>query len=123
MPKNVKETVDLPDFVKESVPQIQILCTFQARSTRRAHLARNPCSRNRSCERNRELTESWLASSSFPSLFAFLVISVDKLFEMLVLFFVELLNLFAEVWIFRRNELILASLWICVVKQDRFKEM
>jgi len=28
--------VDLPDFVKESVPQIQILCTFQAR------LARNP---------------------------------------------------------------------------------
>ena len=87
-----------------------------------AHLARNPCSRNRSCERNRKLTEGWFASSSFPSLFA-LVISVDKLFEMLVLFFVELLNLFAEVWIFRRNELVLASLWICVVKQDRFKEM
>jgi len=31
LPKNAKETVDLPDFIKESVPQIQILCTFQAR--------------------------------------------------------------------------------------------
>ena len=31
MPKNVKESVDLPDFVKESVFKIQILCTFQAR--------------------------------------------------------------------------------------------
>ena len=28
--QNVKESVDLPDFVKESVAQIQILCTFQA---------------------------------------------------------------------------------------------
>jgi len=27
----VKESVDLPDFVKESVSQIQILYTFQAR--------------------------------------------------------------------------------------------
>ena len=26
--------MDLPDFVKESVPQIQILCTFQARLTK-----------------------------------------------------------------------------------------
>ncbi|MBS6385955.1 MAG: hypothetical protein KH394_02545 [Atopobium sp.] len=34
MPKNVKETVDLPDFVKESVAQIQILCTFQARAAK-----------------------------------------------------------------------------------------
>ena len=25
-----KESVDLPDFAKESVAQIQILCTFQA---------------------------------------------------------------------------------------------
>jgi len=39
LPKNAKETVDLPDFIKESVPQIQILCTFQARV---AHLPRNP---------------------------------------------------------------------------------
>jgi len=31
LPKNAKETVDLPDFAKESVSQIQILCTFQAR--------------------------------------------------------------------------------------------
>jgi len=30
LPENVKETVDLPDFAKESVAQIQILCTFQA---------------------------------------------------------------------------------------------
>ena len=30
LPENAKETVDLPDFVKESVAQIQILCTFQA---------------------------------------------------------------------------------------------
>ena len=30
LPKNIKESVDLPDFVKESVGQIQILCTFQA---------------------------------------------------------------------------------------------
>ena len=29
--ENIKESVDLPDFAKESVPQIQILCTFQAR--------------------------------------------------------------------------------------------
>ena len=49
LPKSIKETVDLPDFCKESVPQIQILCTFQARVTRTwretrapAHLARNP---------------------------------------------------------------------------------
>jgi len=34
LPKNVKETVDLPDFVKESVAQIQILCTFQARAAK-----------------------------------------------------------------------------------------
>ena len=32
--------MDLPDFIKESVPQIQILCTFQARGARkRAALA------------------------------------------------------------------------------------
>ena len=30
LPKCIKDSVDLPDFVKESVPQIQILCTFQA---------------------------------------------------------------------------------------------
>jgi len=30
LPKNVKESVDLPDFIKESVSQTQILCTFQA---------------------------------------------------------------------------------------------
>ena len=34
MPKNAKESVDLPDFVKESVAQIQILCTFQARAAK-----------------------------------------------------------------------------------------
>jgi len=34
LPKNAKETVDLPDFVKESVAQIQILCTFQARAAK-----------------------------------------------------------------------------------------
>ena len=28
LPKNAKETVDLPDFVKESVSKVQILCTF-----------------------------------------------------------------------------------------------
>ena len=28
LPKSIKESVDLPDFVKESVAQIQILCTF-----------------------------------------------------------------------------------------------
>jgi hypothetical protein len=28
LPKTIKESVDLPDFVKESVTQIQILCTF-----------------------------------------------------------------------------------------------
>ena len=32
MPKYIKESVDLPDFAKESVPQIQILYTFQARN-------------------------------------------------------------------------------------------
>ncbi|EWC93400.1 hypothetical protein HMPREF1492_1213 [Atopobium sp. BS2] len=58
MPKNAKESVDLPDFAKESVAQIQILCTFQARaakgrrsqrarSKRSARLARNPCARTR----------------------------------------------------------------------------
>ena len=31
LPKSIKESVDLPDFVKESVFKIQILCTFQAR--------------------------------------------------------------------------------------------
>jgi len=31
LPKSIKESVDLPDFCKESVLQIQILCTFQAR--------------------------------------------------------------------------------------------
>ena len=31
LPKTIKESVDLPDFVKESVSEIQILCTFQAR--------------------------------------------------------------------------------------------
>ena len=35
MPENIKESVDLPDFDKESVPQIQILCTFQADFSRR----------------------------------------------------------------------------------------
>ena len=30
MPKSIKDSVDLPDFVKESVAQIQILCIFQA---------------------------------------------------------------------------------------------
>jgi len=30
LPKSIKESVDLPDFIKESVAQIQILCTFQA---------------------------------------------------------------------------------------------
>ena len=30
LPKSIKESVDLPDFVKESVTQIQILYTFQA---------------------------------------------------------------------------------------------
>ena len=40
LPKSIKESVDLPDFCKESVTQIQILCTFQA------HLARNPCTRD-----------------------------------------------------------------------------
>jgi len=34
LPKNAKESVDLPDFVKESVAQIQILCTFQARAAK-----------------------------------------------------------------------------------------
>ena len=28
LPKTIKESVDLPDFVKESVSEIQILCTF-----------------------------------------------------------------------------------------------
>ena len=28
LPKSIKDSVDLPDFVKESVAQIQILCTF-----------------------------------------------------------------------------------------------
>jgi len=35
LPENIKESVDLPDFDKESVPQIQILCTFQADFSRR----------------------------------------------------------------------------------------
>ena len=39
MPKYFKESVDLPDFIKESVSQIPILCTFQAHV---AFLARNP---------------------------------------------------------------------------------
>ena len=30
LPKSIKESVDLPDFVKESVSQTQVLCTFQA---------------------------------------------------------------------------------------------
>jgi len=34
LPKITKESVYLPDFVKESVPQIQILCTFQARAAK-----------------------------------------------------------------------------------------
>ena len=33
--------MDLPDFVKESVPQIQILCTFQARLTKTFALFRH----------------------------------------------------------------------------------
>ena len=28
LPKTIKESVDLPDFIKESVSQTQILCTF-----------------------------------------------------------------------------------------------
>ena len=28
LPKTINESVDLPDFVKESVSQTQILCTF-----------------------------------------------------------------------------------------------
>ena len=87
-----------------------------------AHLARNPCSRNRSCERNRELTESQFVSSRFPSLFA-LVFSVDKLFDVFMLFFMELLNLFIEAWIFRGNEFVFTSLWISMVKQNRLKEV
>ena len=42
LPKSIKETVDLPDFCKESVPQIQILCTFQARVTRTWRETRAP---------------------------------------------------------------------------------
>ena len=50
--------MDLPDFVKESVAQIQILCTFQALAATLAlapgekpvrshpHPARNPCARS-----------------------------------------------------------------------------
>jgi len=34
LPKNAKESVDLPDFSKESVAQIQILCTFQAHAAK-----------------------------------------------------------------------------------------
>jgi len=34
LPKIAKESVDLPDFAKESVAQIQILCTFQARAAK-----------------------------------------------------------------------------------------
>jgi len=34
LPKITKESVDLPDFAKESVAQIQILCTFQARAAK-----------------------------------------------------------------------------------------
>ncbi|MDU2590027.1 MAG: hypothetical protein E7C81_02610 [Atopobium sp.] len=34
MPKITKESVDLPDFAKESVAQIQILYTFQARAAK-----------------------------------------------------------------------------------------
>ena len=32
--------MDLPDFIKESVPQIQILCTIQARNVVKTHMAR-----------------------------------------------------------------------------------
>jgi len=31
LPKSIKDSVDLPDFIKESVSKIQNLCTFQAR--------------------------------------------------------------------------------------------
>ena len=34
--------MDLPDFIKESVPQIQILCTIQARNVGKLYLTRNP---------------------------------------------------------------------------------
>ena len=34
LPKTIKESVDLPDFYKESVSQTQILCIFQARFKR-----------------------------------------------------------------------------------------
>jgi len=34
LPKIAKESVDLPDFAKESVAQIQILCTFQAHAAK-----------------------------------------------------------------------------------------
>ena len=47
MPKNVKETVDLPDFVKESVFKIQILCTFQARMLLRHTWRETPCTPRR----------------------------------------------------------------------------
>jgi len=45
LPKNAKESVDLPDFVKESVAQTQILCTFQAHIVSQERLARNPRAR------------------------------------------------------------------------------
>jgi len=47
--------VDLPDFVKESVPQIQILCTFQARDARKTRLPRNPCAGTRTWRETRVL--------------------------------------------------------------------
>jgi len=41
LPKIAKESVDLPDFAKESVAQIQILCTFQAHVVSQAHPAKS----------------------------------------------------------------------------------
>jgi len=64
LPKNAKESVDLPDFAKESVAQIQILYTFQAHAAKGRRTkqnvgapgekpvrsyprpARNPCARS-----------------------------------------------------------------------------
>ena len=60
--------------------------------------------------------------SCFPRLFA-LVVSVNEFFDVLVFFFVELLNFFIEAWIFRGNEFVLTSLWISMVKQNRLKEV
>ena len=55
--------MDLPDFVKESVPQIQILCTFQARLTKTFVLFRlaiqNLSKRRRTRATKRNPSRSW----------------------------------------------------------------